>query len=305
MKLTVKSTEALKLAPGERDRIVFDETIPGWGLRLRKSGRRYWVLQYAVPSKGKHKTRRITFGTYPAMDVPTARQRAVEFHAKVKLGGDPQRDKADSKTGETFERCMRLYLERRRRDPKLRASSYREIERHLVRNLAPLHATLVHKLDRRAVALELSRLAEVGPVQANRTRASLVGFLNWAAREGLVDSNVATFTNRNVEAPRDRVLSVDELARIWLALPAGDFGDVVKLLGLTGQRREEIAQLRWSEVDLDRGLITLAPTRTKNRRPHAIPLVGKAREILAARWRDRDHGRALAFGRGQRRNSID
>jgi hypothetical protein len=65
MKLSVRATEALKLAAGERDRIVFDEVIPGWGIRLRESGKRYWVFQYAVPDatrKSKYATKRITFG---------------------------------------------------------------------------------------------------------------------------------------------------------------------------------------------------------------------------------------------------
>src|SRR5215471_11594526 len=121
MKLSVRATEALRLAPGERDRIVFDEVIPGWGLRLRESGKRYWVFQYAVPDAtktSKYATKRITFGQYPAMAVAAAREQAEKYHAQVKLGGDPQQEKADTKarSDETFEACMKLYLERRRTD---------------------------------------------------------------------------------------------------------------------------------------------------------------------------------------------
>jgi integrase len=306
MKLSVKATEGLKLAAGERDRIVFDDDISGWGLRLRESGKRYWIFQYSVPSsdkKKKHETRRITFGKFPAMDVVSAREQAEKYHAQVKLGGDPQREKEQSKAraGETFERCMGLYLERRRKEGKLRDSSYGEIERHLTRNLKALHSTPIHKLDRRAIALELGRFSdEGGPIQANRTRASLIRFLNWCAGEGLVDSNAAAFTNKNPEQSRDRVLTLAELKAIWLALPDGDFGDIVKLLALTGQRREEISQLKWDEIDLDRRLITLAPERTKNRRWHTVPLATMAHEILASRYRDRDPRRAMVFGRGQR-----
>jgi integrase len=305
MKLSVKSTEGLKLAPGDRDRIYFDDTIPGWGLRLRESGRRYWVYQYAVPAPDKakkHATKRITFGQYPAMDVATARQQAEKYHAQVKLGGNPQQEKAGSKarSGETFEHCMRLYLERRRKEGRLRVSSYLEIERHLARNLKALHSIPIHTLDRRAIALELGRFTdERGPVQSNRTLASLRKFLNWCAGEGFIDANPATFVNKNPEQPRTRVLTLAELKAIWLALPAGDFGDAIKLLALTGQRREEIAQLRWDEVDLDRAIITLAPARTKNRRWHTIPLATTALQILAARWRDHNPDRPLVFGRGQ------
>jgi integrase len=304
MKLSVRATETLKLAAGERDRIVFDEVIPGWGIRLRESGKRYWIFQYSVPDatkKSKHATKRITFGQYPAMPVPAAREQAEKYHARVRLGGDPQQEKADTKarSDETFGACLKLYLERRRTEGKLRASSYGEIERHLVKNLAPLHGLHIAKVDRRAIALELGRLTSRSPVQANRTRASLVKFLNWCAGEGFIDSNPATFTNKNPEQERARVLSGAELQKIWDALPEGDFGDIIKLLALTGQRRNEIGQLRWDEVDLDRAVITLPGARTKNGRQHVIPLAAKARGILTARWERRDPDRTLVFGIGQ------
>jgi integrase len=251
--------------------------------------------------KSKHATKRITFGQYPAMSVAAAREQAEKYHAQVKLGGDPQQEKADSKarSDETFEACMKLYLERRRTEGKLRASSYGEIERHLVKNLAALHGLHIAKLDRRAIALELGRLTNGSPVQANRTRASLLKFLNWCAGEGFIDSNPATFTNKNPEQARDRVLSNSELRKIWGALPEGDFGDIIKLLALTGQRRDEIAQLRWDEIDLDHAIITLPPIRTKNGRQHMIPLAAKARGILTPRWERREPDRALVFGVGQ------
>jgi integrase len=305
MKLSAKAAEGLRLGPGERDRIVFDEVVPGWGIRLRESGKKHWIFQYAVPDPSKakgHATRRITFGRYPAMDAPTAREQAEKYHAQVRLGGDPQRDKSENKAraSETFEHCVRLYLERRRREGQLRASSYGEIERHLTRNLKALHPTPIHRLDRRAIAVELARFTEErGPTQANRTRASLVKFLRWCAGEGFIDSNPALFVNKNAEQSRARVLTPAELRALWHASLGGDFDDAFKLLALTGQRREEIAQLRWDEIDLDRGVITLQPARTKNGRLHTIPLAAKAHEVLAGRWRERDPARALVFGRGQ------
>src|SRR5262249_30284981 len=77
------------------------------------------------------------------------------------------------------------------------------------------------------------------------------------------------------------VLSNDELKRIWNAAD-GIAGDAIKLLILTGQRLNEIAQLRWNEVDLVTGEIRLPKERTKNHRPHTIPLSDTARSILAA-----------------------
>src|SRR5262249_2716513 len=71
------------------------------------------------------------------------------------------------------------------------------------------------------------------------------------------------------------------LRKLWLALPSSHFGDVLRLLTLTGQRRDEIGKLQWSEVDLGRKLITLPPARTKNSRQHELPLSHQAVAILA------------------------
>jgi integrase len=293
MKFTEREIAGLELPPDKPEVIVFHDQIGGFGLRLRAGGSRTWVYQYKIGAKH----RRITFGAYPAMRAPEAREQAEKLHAKVRLGQDPAGEKADaqSRADETFEACMKQYLIRQR--GKVRASTLKEIERHLLKNLAPLHGQRIDKIDRRGIALQLARLtSEGGPVQANRTRASLSGFLNWAAREGLVQGNEAAFTNKNAERPRDRVLEPTELVEIWRAVPDRDFGAIIQLLILTGQREREIADLRWSEVDLDRDLISLPPARTKNRRGHTIPLSSAARAILEAQPK-RD-GRDLVFGSG-------
>jgi integrase len=180
----------------------------------------------------------------------------------------------------------------------LRTSSYGEIERHLVRNLKALHDLRIDKVDRRAIALELGRLTTIGAIQANRTRASLVKFLSWCAGEGFIDANPAMFTNKNSEQARDRVLTIAELGTIWRALPDDGYGDIVRLLALTGQRAREISDLRWEEIDLDRSVITLPPPRTKNGRWHTIPLSAPVTEILKARVKDAS--RQFVFGIGQR-----
>jgi integrase len=299
MKLTVRATEGLKLPSGKTDHFEFDDDIPGFGIRLR-GRKRFWVFQYAIVTDKKH-TKRITFGRYPAMDAPAARKQAEQYHALVKQGRDPAGEKKEdrARAGETFEACMKLYLERRRGDPKLRPSSYGEIERHLTRNLKALHGLRIDKVDRRAIAIELTRLTtENGPIQANRSRASLVKFLSWCAGEGFIDANPAMFTNKNPEQARDRVLSMSELKIIWLALPDGDYGDIVKLLMLTAQRAREISDLRQDEIDCDCNSITLPPARTKNRRWHTVYLAPAASVILKSR--ERITTREFVFGTGRR-----
>jgi integrase len=108
----------------------------------------------------------------------------------------------------------------------------------------------------------------------------------WLSREGLVEVNVVANTNRAPQnGARSRVLTDAELRDIWHAVGDDRYGAIVKLLMLTGARRDEIASLTWPEIDVDGALVVLPPERTKNRRTHEIPLAPTALEILQAQPR--------------------
>jgi integrase len=115
-------------------------------------------------------------------------------------------------------------------------------------------------------------------------------------REGiqLPMGNIASLTNVRQEKSRDRVLSNDELKAIWRACSDSDFGAIVKLLILTGQRRTEIGGLAWAEIG--DGEIVLPASRTKNKKAHIIPLSEPARKILRNHQSDVSH----VFGSGDR-----
>jgi integrase len=120
-------------------------------------------------------------------------------------------------------------------------------------------------------------------VTANRARQSLSTFFGWAMREGLAETNPVNATNQAVEEKsRERVLSDDELAAIWRACPDDNFGAIVRLLMLTGQRREEVGGLRRSEIDWEKALWSLPPHRTKNGLAHEVPLSAPALAIITA-----------------------
>jgi integrase len=158
----------------------------------------------------------------------------------------------------------------------------------------PLHKEPVAKVGRRAVAALLSAL----PANARHVHASLNAFFSWAMREGLVDANPVAFTNKPSKAiARERTLTGDELCDVWRALGDDDYGDILRLLTLTGARRDEIGSLEWSEVDLDGALVSLPSTRVKNGRPFDLPLSGAALAVL--RGRARHDGRDFVFGRGK------
>jgi integrase len=126
----------------------------------------------------------------------------------------------------------------------------------------------------------------------------LSAFLNWCVGEDLIELNIATGIERNEETPRDRRLKDAELKTLWNTLPPGDFGDIVRLLILTGQRLREISDLRWSEIDLNEAVIELPRHRTKNGEPHTIPLSKPVLDILKRRQRNTE--RDLIFGIGTR-----
>lgn len=293
MRLTKVTVERLELPSGKPELIVFDEALPGFGVRIRAGGKRTWVVQYRLGPK-QH---RVTLGAVNIVDADDARKHARDTLARVQLGQDPQSEKATARTsrppemtlGDVVERYL-PYAER-----KMKASTYSGVVRHLRRHWRALHGHELQNLERRHVAAELGRIAtSSGLYGANRSRAALSTLFAWAIGEGLADGNPVVGTNKATEeVARDRVLTGDELSLIWRHSGGGDYGAIVRLLILTGQRREEVGGMLWSEIDLGAAMWRIAGERTKNARPHEVPLSTPALDILA---RARVDGRALVFG---------
>lgn len=282
-----------RLPVGKSELIFFDDDVPGFGLRVRRSGARSWVFQYWHGGRA----RRVTVGSWPKVTAKAAREAVAPLAAKVGLGLDPAAEKAEARARkESFGEIAELFLARQAK--RLKPRSLVEVTRHINVHAKPLHGLPVAKLDRRDVAELLTTLAtEKGAVTSNRVRASISAMLSWAIKQGLAEANPAAFTNKEAERSRNRVLSGDELAKVWAALPVGDYGDIVKLLILTGQRREEIGSLRWSEINTNKGIITLPSERTKNGRAHVIPMSQPVKAIL--KEIPREAGRDFVFGFGE------
>jgi integrase len=293
MKLTQKVVDTLTLPARRTEVIVFDATVPGLGLRLRVTGGRSFIFQYKIGSQ----QRRVTLGNAGAIKLDQARATASKLHAQVRLGHDvaAERSERRARAVETFGAVLAIYLPRQ--NARVRPRSYIEIERYLRRYLQSLHGLQFARIDRRLIAEQLSLIENVnGKAAANRARTCLSAFFAWAMREGLADNNPVIGTGRREEASRSRVLANAELRIIWSALGDDEFSAIVRLLTLTGQRREEIGSLCWSEVDLEAGVIRLPAERVKNKREHTVPLSAPARTIVEAQPR-RD-GRDYVFGRG-------
>jgi integrase len=145
---------------------------------------------------------------------------------------------------------------------------------------------LMREVTRRDVLDLLDRVVDSGkPIAANRTFSAVRKMFNWAvARDIIAISPCAGVKPPTAERSRDRVLTDPELRNVWHAANkiAGPFGALVQLLIVTGQRRDEVAQARWSEIDLDGRLWTLARERVKTDTPHEVPLSKPAIAILKA-----------------------
>ncbi len=294
MKLTKATVDRLELPESKSEMIVFDEALPGFGLRIRAGGKRTWIVQYRLGSK----QRRVTLGSVATLDADTARQRAKSALLKAHLGADPQLEKAEARAqaAMTFGSIVDSYLTRYAAK-RLKASTLTDVDRYLRQHWGMLWRVPLQKVTRADVATGLAKIAEEsGGVAANRARTALGSLYTWAIAEGLADANPVVGTRKSIdEKARDRVLTDEELRVIWRCAGEGDFGDIVRLLVLTSQRREEGAAMTWDELDLKGAMWWISGERTKNARPHDVPLTQPAMEILGARHRV--DGRTLVFGK--------
>jgi integrase len=290
LKLTQSAINKLAPPPGKNDAIFFDDSVHGLGLRAHSGGKRSWIFQFKIGSK----QRRITFGTSPSMSLAAAQKTAAELHAQVLLGNDPAAAKSDGRrrAADTMEAVLRLYLPEKRQG--LAPGSYVATERHLLTYAKPLHGLGVASITRRDIGTLLAEIAaSSGNPSANFARASLSAFFAWCMMRGLIDQNPVIGTMIAKMEPRTRVLSLPELAAVWKACNEDAYGAIVRLLILTGQRREEIGGSRLEEVGEE--VIALPAGRAKNRRAHIIPLSSPAQEILSGRNEYRS-GSAFVFG---------
>jgi integrase len=295
MKLTAATLQKLKLPPGAADKIFFDEGLSGFGLRVRDGGKRTWIAQYRVGAK----QRRVTLGTVENLDAQAARQRAKDVLSKVHLGGDPQSEKAErrAQASVTVDAMAERYLAERAAK-RLKPRSFEEVERHLKKHWSALSCLPIRSVTRGDVAAQLGRIAkDNGPFASNRARASLSALFSWAIGEGLCEANPVVGTNRPTEEiRRERVLTDAELAAVWGAAGIGDYAAIMRLLILTGQRREEVGGIPRSEIDTERARWRIGGERTKNGLAHEVPLSAPALGVL--RGIELREGRDLVFGAG-------
>jgi len=296
--LTVASIEKLKPDPQRRCEVP-DGRLPGLYLIIQPGGAKSWAVRYRYGGR----SRKFTIGPYPAFDLTAARQEASQALQRAQRGGDPAHEKRLERRRKTeakddFESVVRLFIERYSKQNNrtwgrvARAfglvpsndepcAAWPAIKGGLVARWGDRRIGDIARID--IIDLLDAIVARGAPIMANRTLAHLRKLFNWALDSELVTASpCAGVKPRAPEQSRDRVLNDAELKALWRAAEAmqGQFGPIVQLLILTGQRREEVGGMRWSEIDLDEKLWTLPASRVKNKTKHTVPLSAAAVAII-------------------------
>jgi integrase len=287
-KLTSAAVEKIK-PPLSGQVEYFDRYLPAFGLRVSYKGTKSWFVTTRVNGQ----LVRLTIGRYPAIPLVKARDEARRLFNLAQAGTDPRLEKIDEKRKRderrrnTFGKCadefLETYVARR-----LRPSTMREYKRFLAGpDTHHWQRRPIESIAKRDVLDVLDSIEGRGsPGAAARALAYLGKFFNWCAERDIIET-VPTDRIRPSHPPtsRDRVLSEEELVYIVSAVEADEtiFGPLFKLLLLTGQRRGEVAGMKWSEIrslESDAAVWEIPGNRTKNKQTHIVPLVSGVLAML-------------------------
>jgi integrase len=307
--LTEDYVRKLKVPEGEKDVVVWDEKLPGFGVRKYAKGHASYIVKYSVNGKSK----KHTLGPVVEGKLKVRRQEAEDYLHDGRAGKDRRAE--NKAAAEAVARLKTLgelvgpYLEVRQKgdlkwDP-LRPKTLVDFTRYLTKGWQPLHDKVASEITREMVekgrddiasAVSAKKGRESGAVSANRAHTALAGLFKWAIKNGYVTgANPTADIDPLREHDRKRYLIEPELAVVWQACEDDDFGRATKLLMLTGCRRQEIGGLLWGEINWEKRQIELPGERTKNGLPHIVPLSEPALAILRACEGDRCEGRHHVF----------
>jgi integrase len=305
MRTTVELTKGFvrraKLPPGSNqpDVFYFDALLPGFYLRVYANGSK----KFGVRTSVRGKPLRASIGPASPSTLDAARERAREILLAARAGKNlPAAEKAKAKRDanrKTMAAAIAEYLEARK--PEFRARTFPEVKRYLENHWHPLHKLYVDEVSRGDVLATLDDIAaKSGKVAADRARTALSAFFGWCIDpKNYCDYNPARdIKARSTNGSRDRVLTAAELRDVWRAAGNDAYGRAAKLLILTGCRKTEIGDLQWPEINAETRQIELPGSRTKNKRPHIVPLAPLAWSIIASVERRPDwEARPYVFGR--------
>ena len=305
MKVRISKASVDAVGPSANgDVTVWDDRIAGFGLKVTPAGSKVYFYRYRVSRPGQASQtapRKYTIGRHGSLTPDQARKRAQELAALVSQGVDPRQqeldaiadqDQADRQVQEqerarrdlAFGRIADLWLAHYEGDMARRKSSVDMAKLVVNRYLRPALGTLPIPGIGRA---ELQPILDAIPVHKRGMRRAVFAYASvlwgWALRRGYVDANLLTAMEKPpAPAARERVLSDEELILTWRATQTAPlvWGVFFRLLVLTGQRRSEVSDMMWDELDRNAAVWTIPPARAKNGKAHLVPLSGAAVEQI-------------------------
>lgn len=273
--LTNKTLEALK--PQGKRYEVHDLHCPGMSVRVSAQGQKVFSVKFRYGLDQK----RMKLGVYPRITLATAREKAMDILRQVDEGIDPtkRRRSPNMKVESVCGEFIRLHAQARNK-------SWREAERILEREFVGMFGQRDIREIKRFDVLEImdAAVARGSTYQANRILSNIRKLFNWCVERGIVETSPITGLKAPTkEESRDRVLTDDEIVRLLRACrnDVYPFRQFVPILLATAQRRGELAEMRWSEVDLDAKQWVIPAERSKNGKPHVVPLSPYALDMLS------------------------
>ncbi|MGO9057266.1 MAG: tyrosine-type recombinase/integrase [Candidatus Binataceae bacterium] len=286
MKVTLTDVFVARVFDGDgrTQQDFWDTKITGFALRTAgQYATKTWFVRYRCNGS----RRRYVLGTYPEMDLFTARRKAQQVLGEVAAGNDPAIGHAAFKAEKDFEELSKLYIEnyaKVNKRPRSVAEDQKMLKADLVPVLGQYKLSAIRRRD--VIALLDVIVARGAKVHANRVKALISHMFTFAVDRELIEVNPCYRLKQpgGKETSRERVLSEGEIRRLWTALDS-DFEPLkvsaaFKLGLLTAQRMGEIIGMAWNELDLDGGWWEIPSHRTKNHRIHRVPLVAGAVELL-------------------------
>jgi integrase len=271
--LTDRFCASTKAREGDVQTDYFDERTPGLALRVSRSGLRSWTHHFTWGGKRV----RMTFGTYPATSLVTARTRADEARGHLEAGKDPR---SLARKPETLRTICEEYLQRDGANLRSRPSREATLTRLVYPKLGDRPIGDIRRSD--IVRLLDNVEDERGPVMADLTLAIVRKIMNWhASRSDDFRSPIVRGMARTKpkERARERTLTDDEIRAVWAA-SEGVFGRYVRFLLLTATRRNEAARMTYGEVR--DGVWTIPAARMKGKAEHVVPLSPAALAVMGA-----------------------
>jgi integrase len=294
VKLT-KTTAELAAARGGRY-IIWDSELTGFGLRVSANGARSWVIKYRADGGGRRAPIRwLTLGGYPTVSADDARKKARKDLAAVELGMDPAGDLAARRRELTVAQLIDFYEEEgcvvqrgirqgEPMKPKTKAFTLARLRHHVVPILGKRRASEITEGDIESFSRAVTNGKTAcekgegrkkvrirgGAGAARKVVRDLSAVFSFAGRHRIVTINpVEKASVRKTDNKCNRFLSIEEVKRLGEALDKLEkegvnpkATNITRLWALSGCRRDEIAGLKWTEVDFERGLLIFDDTKT-------------------------------------------